>query len=478
MSLRGAAPVLVLALVALAGALPGLSCAAPAPVPGEHWSRYADPAAAGFDAAGLEAARAFSEEIGSGAVMVVDGRGVAVAAWGEVDRRFRCASMRKSFLSALIGVAVDAGELDLGATLADLGVDDLQPLSTVETRATVEQLIQARSGIYHPAAYEPPDMKHRRPERGSAAPGERFFYNNWDFNAAGYVYQRATGRSIYDAFDRLLARPLGMEDWRLEDGFDHYERRLSRMPAYTFRLSTRDGARFGLLYLHRGRWGGRRIVPSEWIDRSWQSYSQAFERAGYGYLWWIYQPGSLAEHPELTMYVARGLGGQMIAVIPGADLVVAHSADTDFGPGADADRLPELIDLILDARTATPSAGAATEPLAPIPYAEPLPPLVIPELVTVSTEVLDRYVGRYRIGERGGVTVERRDGFLVAEMTGRGEADFFPAGETEFFSPAVGAEVHFEVDEAGRPLRASFELKGQAMEAVPVAEPGAAGTEH
>jgi CubicO group peptidase (beta-lactamase class C family) len=78
-------------------------------------------------------------------------------------------------------------------------------------------LLEARSGIYHAALYETPDMAAKRPAHGSHAPGTFWHYNNWDFNALGTIYEHATGTGIYDALDALIARPIGMQDYRPQD---------------------------------------------------------------------------------------------------------------------------------------------------------------------------------------------------------------------------------------------------------------------
>ena len=109
----------------------GSGCAQPGPevafhsdrIPLDEWMQYTDVADAGFDAAGLEAAKATWETLPSSAFLIVR-NGAVVAAWGDVGRRFMCHSVRKSFLSALYGIYWDRGEIDLNKTLADLGIDD------------------------------------------------------------------------------------------------------------------------------------------------------------------------------------------------------------------------------------------------------------------------------------------------------------------------------------------------------------------
>jgi CubicO group peptidase (beta-lactamase class C family) len=126
----------------------------------------------------------------------------------------------------------------------------------------------SRSGVYHGAAYETRDMGAARPPRGSHPPGAFWYYNNWDFNALGTIYTRLTRESIFEAVEKRIARPIGMEDyegWR--DGRLTYES-VSQHPAYVMLFSARDLARFGLLYLNEGAWAGRQVVPSSWVKES------------------------------------------------------------------------------------------------------------------------------------------------------------------------------------------------------------------
>ncbi|WP_236765545.1 serine hydrolase [Agrobacterium tumefaciens] len=115
-------------------------------------------------------------------MVVQDGK--VIASWGDISRKVNVASIRKSLLSALYGIAVSEGRIDLSSTLADHDIDD-KPLALMaaEKEATVRDLLMARSGAYHPAAYETGDMQRNRPARGSHAPGTFWFYNNWDFSA-------------------------------------------------------------------------------------------------------------------------------------------------------------------------------------------------------------------------------------------------------------------------------------------------------
>ena len=155
--------------------------------PGQHWQKAQTPEQLGWSSEKLIEARAYSKKIGSSAVMIVDD-GVVVDAWGDLTRKFQCHSMRKSLISALIGVHVDNGSMDLSKTMADLNIDSIEPsLTAEEKQATVGDLIKARSGIYIPALGESPDMRAMRPKRHSHPPGTFWYYNNWDFNVAAVV---------------------------------------------------------------------------------------------------------------------------------------------------------------------------------------------------------------------------------------------------------------------------------------------------
>jgi len=289
--------------------------------PGRSWEKVARPADAGWSEEKLDAAWQYAQQIGSGTILIVQ-HGVVVAAWGDVTEPYNVFSIRKSLLHALIGLLVESGALDLDATLADLGVDDTDGLTPAERGARVRDLLTSRSGVYHPAAYEARDNASRRPARGSHRPGEFFYYNNWDFNALGTIYERDAKGRLFEDFEAHVAAPLEMKDFSL-DRTEYVRERQSAHPAYLFHMTARDLARFGLLYLRNGRWRDRQIVPEAWIEASTQRYvKDAQPFSDYGYLWWIY--------PEWSghLYSASGKGNQKVLVWPGRDMVVVHLATT------------------------------------------------------------------------------------------------------------------------------------------------------
>src|ERR1700730_12808131 len=187
--------------------------AAPNEYPGKHWTQAAKPEDRGWSSEKLAAAKAYADSIDTAAVVIVDD-GVIVSQWGETATKFNVHSIRKSFLSALYGIAVAKRQIELNATLDQLGIDDNPPsLTPEEKQARVIDLLKARSGIYHAALYESPAMKAEKPTRGSHPPRSFWSYNNWDFNALGTIYEKLTRDSIYHAFDAQTAQRIGMEDF-------------------------------------------------------------------------------------------------------------------------------------------------------------------------------------------------------------------------------------------------------------------------
>lgn len=318
--------------------------------PDAEWEFVSDPAALGWATDRLADARSLAGSIDTAALMIVHG-GRVVLQDGEITTRFNGHSIRKSLLSALIGIEVAAGRIDLAKTLEDLDIGDHRGLSATERTATVLDLLQARSGIYHPAGYESDWMKTIKPARFSHAPGVYWCYSNWDFNALGTAFRRMTGKDIFESFAESIAGPLAMQDFGVSDGA-YVDSAESEHPAYPFRITARDLARFGLLFLREGSWGDRQVVPRSWVRQSVKPYSDAGPRGAYGYMWWVARdeimlPGMLL--PDGS-YSAQGVGGHYIVVVPSHDMVVVHRVNTDVDGNA-VSRLDfgRLMSVILEA---------------------------------------------------------------------------------------------------------------------------------
>ena len=282
----------------------------------------------------LALAMLYAEDIGSSAIMVLH-KGEVVLDWGETTLRVNSASVRKSLLSALYGIAVDKGLINLDLNLEQLGIDDRPPvLSSKEKTATIEQLLQARSGVYHVASAETVKMKSIRPKRESFAPGEHWYYNNWDFNALGTIFERKTNIPLNKAFKDWISTPLGMADFRESDVHFRWTE-ASIHPYFIFWVSARDLAKFGQLYLQKGKWNGTQVISEEWILNSTIPHSNMQDGA-YGYMWWIRPDGS---------YYAAGYHGQYVLVLPKEEIVIVNMVFTGT-PGFE--NLPKEIERELE----------------------------------------------------------------------------------------------------------------------------------
>ena len=324
-------------------------------IPDQDTLEWVAPEAAGWSSAELQEARQFATQSGCQAVMALyDGK--VFFSRGNIHRNYAVHSIREPFLSALYGIHFKRGNINLDATLEDLHIDDIAPgLTFSEKQARLEHLLMSRSGVYHEAAAEDPTMMADRPTRGSHAPDTFFYHNNWDVNALGTIFEQETGEEIFNAFKKEIADVLEMVDFSIGNTSYQYEWDKSLHPAYHFKMSARDMAKFGALYQKNGRWKGFQIIPSDWIDESTMAYStmENTNDLGYGYMWKIIpedsEMGQMIGYPG---YYHTGAGGDVLVIIPDLKLVTVEHYDTDQTwdePGAAGF---ELTMLILDARLA------------------------------------------------------------------------------------------------------------------------------
>ena len=293
---------------------------------------YVKPEEVGWSSSKLEAINELIEQSGYATVMAVyDGK--VFFTWGDITKNYNCHSIRKPFLNSLYGIYTANGNIDLNETLEELNIDDILPsLTREEKQATVRELLQSRSGVYHEAAAETDIMIQMRPERGSHSHGTFFYYNNWDFNALGTIFEKKTGKKIFEEFKEKIADPIGMQDFSLDNCRYQLEANKSMHPAYTFRMSTRDMARFGVLYQQNGNWDGKQLVPADWISESTRLYSieDSASGVGYGYLWKIFQHDSpIGIQIGYDVYYHTGIGVHALIIIPGLKLVIVERYDTD-----------------------------------------------------------------------------------------------------------------------------------------------------
>ncbi|MFC3378953.1 serine hydrolase [Rugamonas sp. CCM 8940] len=159
----------------------------------------------------LNSARDYLRTLDTTALLAVrDGR--SLFSYGDVAAPSILFSARKSLLAMMYGKYVANGSIVLERTLAELDIDDVGGLLPVERGASLGQLLESRSGVYHAAANGGDDHA-AAPARGTQAPGSYFLYNNWDFNAAGTAFEQLTGQSLYKTFAEDFAAPLQLEDF-------------------------------------------------------------------------------------------------------------------------------------------------------------------------------------------------------------------------------------------------------------------------
>lgn len=324
--------------------------------PNTRWEKTVSAEGSGWSAQRLKIADDFARTLQTDAYLVVQG-GQIIHEYGNTTRATNLHSIRKSVLSVLFGIYVDRGVVDISKTLSELNINDRSELSVEERTATVKDLLQARSGVYHPAAYETKDMAANRPIRGSSAPGKRFYYNNWDFNTLSTIFKQFSGKTVFEALRDDLAGPLKFQDFSyLLDTKFHHEG-ISQHPAYLIRLSARDLARIGLLMAREGRWHEDQILSKEWVSESTSSYSTLSARTGYGYMWWIGIGDRfyLAKFPG-KVFSAEGSQGQYMVVDPLRDLVIVHrvNSDNDTTRNVNGRQFGQLLQLILDSQIVAP----------------------------------------------------------------------------------------------------------------------------
>ena len=285
--------------------------------------------------------------------LVIVHRGKMVHTYGDIQDNSYIASCRKSVLAMIYGKYVTNGQIDLDQTLEETGIDDVAKLLPIEKKARIRDLITARSGVFLTGS-NPGDSREFAPERGTVEPGEYWLYSNWDFNLAGFIFEKETGKNIYDEVERQLAIPLGMQDWDRTLQQKSGDTTISRYLAYHMWFSTRDLARIGQLMLNRGQWNGKQIIDEAWIrtitspvtsseevNRNVSYQGDLHYDKGYGYMWWIWEN---VPNPNMEgAYSAQGAWGQGITVYPELDVVLAFKTNSIYRRSNNRERLNELV---------------------------------------------------------------------------------------------------------------------------------------
>ena len=284
-----------------------------------------------WDESKLNQAIDYAGTLGTYALVIQSNENI-IASYGNIDKASRVHSVRKAILSALVFQNLD--KIDIQASLADLNINDApKPLTDLQRTAKVIHLLKSTSGINHPTGSQVGSMQAKRDNLlgyEPNIPGTKWAYNNWDYNVLTTIFEKQTGLTISEAFNKGIAEPLNINNFEV---FYRRDTTLTLHPKAGIKLSTRDMAKFGQLYLNYGNWKGNQIIPKEWVEKITTDFTltkkQSNERFGHGYLWWIPSKNYAGGIPEGS-YISTGAWGQRILIIPKWNTVIAHKTMTEI----------------------------------------------------------------------------------------------------------------------------------------------------
>lgn len=413
--------------------------------PKENWKKYKYIEQSGFSKEKLVTAKAYYDSLNSAAFMIIQ-NGKVVAEWGDINRRFILHSGRKAILNSLYGVYSENGIIDLNKTIGQLGITDKDSLSELEKSAQIIHLLKVRSGIYHKAAAEPSWVNEYRPERNSVPPDSLWFYNNWDFNVLGTIFEQLTKTSIYQAFYNDIASPLHMQDYRVMDGEYYFEPEYSVHPAYHLKMSARDLARYGQLFLQNGMWNDNQIFSKKWVDSS--TYPVSKHGGGgkigrwYGWLW-----GVSEHYSDYKMYFASGTGNQFLAIFPTEDLILVNLCNTYKKDKLFDREVVKLFNLILDSKINKPNEN---------------PELTILNIKSRIPKNLhkgkfdnSKYIGEYVLNEKD-ISIIELDGDLILKDYYM-NLKLYSISPNRFFVEDLEKYLTVELDENGEIINLSYD---------------------
>ena len=247
-------------------------------------------------------------------------------------------SVAKSFISALVGIAFEEGLIDSLEDPITKYLDDFE--NTGYDNVSIKDILQMSTGVLFNEDYADYSSDINRFGRAIATgtsmrdfsktltrekePGTYMHYVSINTQVLGFLLQKVTNRSISEYLYEKIWNPLGMEDsayFILDDVED--ELALGGLNA-----TLRDYAKFGLLYLQKGKWNGSQILSEQWIEDSHKTDGEHLvpgEREtssnpwGYGYQWWV--PG----FPD-NDYTASGVYNQYIYINPEFETVIAKTS--------------------------------------------------------------------------------------------------------------------------------------------------------
>lgn len=249
------------------------------------------------------------------------------------------ASVTKSVLSALIGIAIDVGYVkNVDQKVMDFFPEYISGASDIKKRAvTIKHLLTMTASIASKSTSrmgnEPLDRLRRQrdwvkyvlDQLGKNGQLGQFQYSTAGTHLLSAIITRTTGKSACDFANEYLFKFLGMKEipdhemksFSLDNVFGKNVKGWIKDPqgnstgGWGLTITPRDMARFGFLYLNKGVWENKQIISKKWIDES-----IALNSNNYCYLWW------LKKEADLFVHSALGSGGNVICCIPGKDLVV------------------------------------------------------------------------------------------------------------------------------------------------------------
>jgi len=233
------------------------------------------------------------------------------------------ASVTKTVISALTGIAVAEGHIRLDSKVADFFPGPVAPGQESKQDLTIEHLLTMTSGLPDGAddddeawwdalwaSDDPGALIFALPQEHP--PGTHWTYNSTAVNLLAFLLARAVGRPLDAYAQEKLFGPLGMDSvaWESTDaGW--------ALGGWGISMTPRDMARLGQLYANYGRWKGEQIVPADWMA---QTPSRSMNAGAYGRLVWNFKFA-----PFFGFFEAYGAGGQCIDILPGLNLVLVRT---------------------------------------------------------------------------------------------------------------------------------------------------------
>lgn len=272
-------------------------------------------------------------------LVVRNGRLVAERSFagGDLNRRpHDIKSASKSLLSALVGIALAEGWIDgLDATVAELLPGYADGLPPEKRGIALAEVLSMSAGLattsqeHYGAWVSTRDWTRAALARPmTAEPGAEFTYSTGSSHLVSAILTEATGKSVLALARERLTGPLGItiHSWqRSPEGY--------YFGGNSLRMTPRDLARLGQLYLQEGRWNGRQVVPASWVSESTARHAEGWPHryGAYGYLWW------LPPDDPWDSYAAVGYGGQFLYVVPELRMLLVMTS-TIAGKGEAWDR--------------------------------------------------------------------------------------------------------------------------------------------